>query len=247
MFPFGHDPPLSTISPVPKLRPLPNPHQFSDGVSEVSELFKTTSLEQECKDGQFTRSTSLMPSRNHDPSTDLFSVFSHPIHLRHLSEERPFSREITPSFSLVPTPPPGHPYNTEAHLHSAKFRRGHRLNHRFVELYQLQDELGSGGYGFVMTARHRLSGQEVAVKFIIKEKVPEHAWMEDELLGRLPTEVVLLNSIFHPNIVKFLDLFEDKLYFYLVCLLHYFDWPRLNESISGARTPWHPVAKARRE
>jgi PAS domain-containing serine/threonine kinase len=97
-----------------------------------------------------------------------------------------------------------------------KFPRGHHLNSRFVELYQLEDELGSGGYGFVMTARRRLSGTEVAVKFIVKDKVPDHAWMEDELLGRLPTEVVLLSSTSHENIVKFLDLFEDDFYFYLV-------------------------------
>lgn len=93
-----------------------------------------------------------------------------------------------------------------------------------MELYQLEDELGSGGYGFVMTARHRLSRREVAVKFIIKEKVPEHAWMEDEVLGRLPTEVVLLTSIDHEHVVKFLDLFEDELYFYLVCHSVFLIW-----------------------
>jgi len=67
-----------------------------------------------------------------------------------------------------------------------------------------------------MTAYHRFEGHEVAVKFIIKDKVPEHAWMEDEVIGRLPTEVVLLSYINHESIVKCLDLFEDELYFYLV-------------------------------
>lgn len=71
----------------------------------------------------------------------------------------------------------------------------------------------------MMTARHRLSRKEVAVKFIIRKKVPEHAWTEDELLGRLPTEIVLLSTIKHENVVQFLDLFEDELYFYLVCPL----------------------------
>ena len=56
----------------------------------------------------------------------------------------------------------------------------------------------------------------MAVKFIIKDKVPEHAWMEDDVVGRLPTEVVLLSFIQHDNVVKCLDLFEDLLYFYLV-------------------------------
>lgn len=107
-------------------------------------------------------------------------------------------------------------FSTDAGLYSAQFPLGHKLNSYFVKAYQLEDELGSGGYGFVMTAQNRLEGHEVAVKFIVKEKVPEHAWMEDETIGRLPTEVMLLSFIDHENIVKCLDLFEDSLYFYLV-------------------------------
>lgn len=76
--------------------------------------------------------------------------------------------------------------------------------------------MGAGGYGFVMTARHRTEGHEVAVKFIIKDKVPEHAWWDDEVYGRVPTEVMLLSLVNHENIVKCLDLFEDDVYFYLV-------------------------------
>jgi len=70
-----------------------------------------------------------------------------------------------------------------------------------------------------MTAYNRVKGHEVAVKFIIKDKVPDHAWMDDERLGRMPTEVVLLSVVNHESIVKCLDLFEDDLYFYMVCFL----------------------------
>jgi PAS domain-containing serine/threonine kinase len=73
-----------------------------------------------------------------------------------------------------------------------------------------------------MTAYRRLEGDEVAVKFIVKDKVPQNAWMEDEVIGRLPTEVVLLSYINHESIVKCLDLFEDELYFYLVRSLFLF-------------------------
>ncbi|KAG7098517.1 hypothetical protein E1B28_000461 [Marasmius oreades] len=114
--------------------------------------------------------------------------------------------------------------NLDSHLHSPHFPRGHQLNTHFVRIYQLEDELGSGGYGFVMTAKHRSTHHEVAVKFIIKEKVPQHAWMEHEMYGRLPTEVMLLSVINHENIVKCLDLFEDSLYFYLVQELHGSPW-----------------------
>jgi len=109
----------------------------------------------------------------------------------------------------------------EARRYSSRFPNHHLLNSSFVRAYDLGDELGSGGYGFVMTANNRAVGQEVAVKFIIKKKVSEHAWMEDDVFGKIPTEVLLLSLIDHENIVKCLDLFEDELYFYLVRPTYY--------------------------
>ena len=107
-------------------------------------------------------------------------------------------------------------FTTKGRMYSLRFPEEHSLNPFFVGTYELGDELGAGGYGFVMTARHRLEECEVAVKFIIKDKVPEHAWWDDEMLGRVPTEVMIMSLVEHENIVKCLDLFEDDLYFYLV-------------------------------
>jgi serine/threonine protein kinase len=118
---------------------------------------------------------------------DISSLFSN----LHIHFEQPFNRE-------EPRPH----YVTDAAVFSSQFPEGHQLNADFVKAYQLQDELGCGGYGFVMTALDRIEGQEVAVKFIVKAKVPDHAWMEDEAYGKLPTEVVLLSCINHENIVK---------------------------------------------
>ena len=101
-------------------------------------------------------------------------------------------------------------------FHSPKFRPQYRLIKEFVEIYQLEDELGSGGYGFVMTALHREERREVAVKFIIKSKVPARSWVHDDIIGKLPTEVVVLCLVDHENIVKCLDIFEDSEYIYLV-------------------------------
>ncbi|TFK44685.1 kinase-like domain-containing protein [Crucibulum laeve] len=115
-------------------------------------------------------------------------------------------------------------HNTHAHLHSPRFPFRHQLCQQFVRTYQLGDELGSGGYGFVMTATHRVEGHEVAVKFIIKKKVPEHAWAEDEFRGVLPMEIMLLSVIEHEGVVKCLDLYEDCLYFYVVQELHGSPW-----------------------
>lgn len=107
-------------------------------------------------------------------------------------------------------------YMDQARAYSPRFPAEHLLNPYFVRTYQLGDELGAGGYGFVMTAQHRAEGYEVAVKFIIKDKVPEHAWWDDDVLGHVPTEVMVMSLLSHDNIVRCLDLFEDDLYFYLV-------------------------------
>lgn len=69
-----------------------------------------------------------------------------------------------------------------------------------------------------MTAFHHRLKSEVAVKFVIKEKVPEQAWTDHETLGRIPMEILLLRIMNHENIVKCLDVFEDELFFYVVSL-----------------------------
>ncbi|KAJ7783177.1 kinase-like domain-containing protein [Mycena metata] len=97
--------------------------------------------------------------------------------------------------------------NLSASAHSPRFPPDHELDPYFVRAYNLEDELGSGGYGFV-----------VAVKFILKSKIPEHSWIEDK--------VMLLRVIDHENIVKCLGLYEDSLYYYLVQELHGSPWPK---------------------
>lgn len=133
-------------------------------------------------------------------------------------------------------------YNLDAQSYSPQFPRDHILNPHFIQLYQLLDELGSGSYGFVMTAYHRAVDHEVAVKFIIKANIPDHAWVEDEVIGSLPTEVVLLYSLDHENIVKCIDFFEDGLYFYLVgkkgWRVHHAD----DRRYTGPGTAWVPLA-----
>lgn len=109
-------------------------------------------------------------------------------------------------------------------MYSDRFPTGHRLNERFMHSYILREEIGSGGYGFVMVASRRGSSVDVAVKFIIRKKVPVHAWVQDSKLGRLPTEIWLLSRIRHPNIADFLEYFEDDVYYYLVQELHGSPW-----------------------
>jgi len=51
------------------------------------------------------------------------------------------------------------------------------LNPEFVKRYEVHDELGSGGFGFVcsavQTGHGNILGKEVAVKFIFKDRIAE--------------------------------------------------------------------------
>ena len=105
--------------------------------------------------------------------------------------------------------------------YSPRFPLGHLLNPAFAQTYLLEDELGSGGYGFVMTALHRHLKSEVAVKFVIKEKVPKQAWVNHDTLGKIPMEIMLLKIMDHDNIIECLDVFEDALFFYVVSASFY--------------------------
>lgn len=133
-----------------------------------------------------------------------------------------YSDERIPPLQHSPPSPPSFPNPISDELcainYSARFPPGHYLNPAFARVYLLGDELGSGGYGFVMTALHRRHGAEVAVKFVIKAKVPEQAWINHDTLGRIPVEIMLLRIINHENIVRCLDVFEDELFFYVVSL-----------------------------
>lgn len=107
----------------------------------------------------------------------------------------------------------------DAHLYSAQFPAGHVLHDDFVRKYSPGGQIGVGAFGFVVTGKDKLLGHEVAVKFIEKGKVPSWGWSYDPEMGRVPTEAVLLKLLNHPGIIKFLDFFQDRVYFYLVCAI----------------------------
>jgi serine/threonine protein kinase len=86
------------------------------------------------------------------------------------------------------------------------------------------DQIGSGGYGFVMSAVHRITKQEVAVKFIYKKKLPLASINLKE-----PLEISILKRIHHPTMVDFIDNFEDDTYFYLVMELWRSEWKPFNQ------------------
>jgi len=74
----------------------------------------------------------------------------------------PEARATSPLHATSHHPPISHPpysayrITTRASAYSCHFPHGHHLHPEFVHWYQLRDELGADGYGFVLTALHRL-------------------------------------------------------------------------------------------
>ena len=153
---------------------------------------------------------------HHAPAPDVGNYRDSAEPLELSTETRPLSLSLlSPRASFGSLDPFAYdPLN--ARVHSRRFPTGYRLNERFARAYVLREEIGNGGYGFVMVATRRDSPVDVAVKFIIRKKIPSHAWVQDSKFGRHPTEIWLLSRIQHPNIADFLEYFEDDVYYYLV-------------------------------
>lgn len=121
-----------------------------------------------------------------------------------------------------PSPPP------KLATVSARALQFHALHPLFAATYTLCEELGSGGFGFVVRAERNHDGASVAVKFIERAKIPSHGWVKSRSWGDtpgltqptgpklVPMEAFVLRSIRHEGVVAFIDLFEDDKYFYLV-------------------------------
>src|SRR3954466_4579234 len=63
--------------------------------------------------------------------------------------------------------------------------------------FELQSVLGAGGMSVVYRARHRVTGQEVAIKIL-----PPELAIHDELKARFVEEARVLAKLEHPNIVS---------------------------------------------
>lgn len=145
-----------------------------------------------------------------------------------------------PSFRSPLTPPPTpiiSDVSSDKLTVSARHLQHHALQPEFIAEYTLGDELGSGGFGFVVSATRNSDHKEVAVKFIFRDKVPVHGWAKDPELGIIPMEIYVLRNVQHPNIIDFLNVYQDFKYFYLVMELHGTPWsasnPLLNKNANN--------------
>jgi hypothetical protein len=93
---------------------------------------------------------------------------------------------------------------------------GKVLHPEFAARYTVTEELGSGGFGFVCVAVDMIEGKEVAVKFINKTRAPGSSTLA--MANEEPLECFVLRCINHPNVVKYIEQFEDEEFYYLVSL-----------------------------
>lgn len=130
-------------------------------------------------------------------------------------------------------------YTGTSQLSADFYLSKYNLLPRFLARYSLQEELGSGGFGFVCSAQDRNSGREVAVKFILRSKIPPQGWVNDPVFGVIPRECYLCRSLQHPNIISFVDYFQDPNFSYLITELHGSPWTDAATSANASPVPIH--------
>lgn len=177
---------------------------------------------------------STTPIQLYGPSTVPKSSLA-PISIQNIKSPMPPSPPTTPQPKLTL---------------AARSLMHHRLCPEFLGKYILGEELGSGGFGFVVSATERRTGIERAVKFIFRHKVPAHAWVRDPELGPVPMEVYVLKHVRHENVVNFVDFYQDESFIYLVMELHGTQWsanvntPNINNTSSYSSSTDAPRSPA---
>ncbi|HZZ77508.1 MAG TPA: serine/threonine-protein kinase [Gemmataceae bacterium] len=102
--------------------------------------------------------------------------------------------------------------------------------------YVVDEEVGSGAMATVFRARHKESGENVAVKLLRPELLSD-----DSALGRFFREVSILKQFDHPNIVRYVGSGRyGKSPFYI---MEYLQGETLDKTLyRRTRLPWEEVA-----
>lgn len=110
------------------------------------------------------------------------------------------------------------------------------LHPEFCKKYDIDYELGRGGFGFVVAGRCIKDDHPVAIKFIFKNKVPEESWVWDPVYGVIPLEIYILSHCSHPNIIKFQEYYDYEPFCYLIMDLHGSHWQKSRSSNGQSRS-----------
>lgn len=85
-----------------------------------------------------------------------------------------------------------------------------------------------------MTAYAYQLQREVAVKFIIRDKIPKDLWIKEK---GIPVEIDILKSLRHPNIIKYIEHIHEPKYIILVTELHGTEWSVDNKRLNPQKNP----------
>lgn len=80
-----------------------------------------------------------------------------------------------------------------------------------LQFYKIIKLLGRGSFGKVHLGVHLLSRKKVAIKCIDKQYI-----MDEKAQGKVIQEIKILRGLSHKNIVKILEVFENKKYVFIV-------------------------------
>lgn len=72
-------------------------------------------------------------------------------------------------------------------------------------------DLGEGTFGQVKLGVHTPTGEKVAIKILVKEKIVDESDLE-----RVTREIQILKMIRHPNIIQLYEIIEDDTHLYLI-------------------------------
>lgn len=81
---------------------------------------------------------------------------------------------------------------------------------KFNDAYKVGKELGAGAFSVVKEGTHKTSGYSFAIKVVTKSK------LTDDDTAALQDEIMVLQELLHPHIIRLYDVFDEKLYYYLV-------------------------------
>lgn len=83
----------------------------------------------------------------------------------------------------------------------------------FYDVYRLSETLGSGNYGQVHICRQHDCKETLAVKIVDKDS---DAAQELESCGGTRTELDIMSTVHHPNVIDLKEVFEDARFLYVV-------------------------------
>ncbi|WCJ41222.1 CBL-interacting protein kinase 23 [Euphorbia peplus] len=89
--------------------------------------------------------------------------------------------------------------------------RGNSGSRTRVGRYELGRTLGEGTFAKVKFARHVLTGDNVAIKILDKEKVLKH-----KMIGQIKREISTMKLIKHPNVIRMCEVMASKTKIYIV-------------------------------